>query len=68
MKQLRKISVERLDSLSSQEKAKLYGGIPPITPTPSFSQPPTVNFSIPPMTTPPPYRINPTGVGITYSF
>ncbi len=52
MKQLRKISLERLDTLSSKEKAKLYGGIPPITPTPSISLPSTVNFSIPPMTTP----------------
>ena len=56
MKQLRKISLENLDALSSREAAKLYGGndyIPPVTP------PVTIKFSPPPPTPPVTITITP---------
>ena len=68
MKQLRKISLENLDALSSREAAKLYGGndtIPPVTPpvTPPITPPITIKFSLPPPTLPVTVSIGP-GSGI----
>lgn len=68
MRKLRTVSLEGLDTLSHQEKARLYGGagndsIPP-TPTPK------ITFSLPPVTSPPPVTVSvsPGSVGVTVKF
>lgn len=66
MKKLSKISLEeklrKLDQLSNPQLDQFQGG--------AESAPSSVHFSLPPVTTPPPYSfsINPPGGGIVYTF
>ena len=74
MRKLRKISKDKLDTLSSSGTDQSYvptpahspitpsfGQITPISPVP-YTMPPTVKFSISLPPTPPPVRISPTGI------
>lgn len=56
--------LKKMDQLSNSNLKELYGG------NGNDSIPPRVTFSVPPVTSPPPYSfsINPPGGGITYTF